>query len=105
MSQFLFVFHGGKIPDTPEEGQKTMAAWGAWYEMIGAGVVDGGAPVGQSHTVSAAGHMDNGGANPASGYCVIEAESHHAACEIAAKNPMVVDGSGSVEVAECIHLG
>ena len=105
MPNYLFIYHGGKTPDTPEEGQKAMEAWGAWYGGIGEdNVVDYGNPVGKSHTVSADGHVDNGGANPASGYTVIKADSHEAACAVAAKNPMVVDGSGSVEVAEIIEL-
>ena len=104
MAKFLFVYHGGGMPETPEEGAKAMAAWGAWYEKLGAATLDGGAPVGQSHTVSASGHVEDGGANPVSGYTVIEAESYEAACAHAASNPMVVDGSGSVEVAQMIDM-
>ncbi|MEL6570751.1 MAG: hypothetical protein AAFQ64_03775 [Pseudomonadota bacterium] len=104
MPKYLFVYHGGGVPETPEEGEKAMAAWGAWYEELGAATVDPGAPVGQSHTVSAGGHADNGGANPVSGYTIVTAESYEQACGFAAKNPMVVDGSGSVEVAEMIDM-
>lgn len=104
MPKYLFVYHGGGIPETPEEGEKAMAAWGVWYEGMGAATVDPGAPVGQSHTVSKSGHVENGGANPASGYTIINAESYEAACAHASKNPMVVDGSGSVEVAELMEM-
>ncbi|MCF2905933.1 hypothetical protein L0666_13115 [Octadecabacter sp. CECT 8868] len=104
MPKFLFVYHGGGMPETPEEGAKAMAAWGAWYESMGAATVDGGAPVGQSHTVSADGHVENGGSNPVSGYTVIQAADYAEACAHAKSNPMVVDGSGSVEVAEMIDL-
>jgi len=104
MPKYLFIYHGGGIPETPEEGEKAMAAWGAWYETMGAATVDPGAPVGQSHTVSKDGHAQDGGANPASGYTIINADSYEAACAHAAGNPMVVDGSGSVEVAEMIEM-
>ena len=104
MPKYLFVYHGGGVPETPEEGEKAMAAWGAWYEGMGAATVDPGAPVGQSHTVSADGHVENGGANPISGYTIINAASYEEACAHAAKNPMVVDGSGSVEVAEMMEM-
>ncbi|WP_147126488.1 hypothetical protein [Shimia ponticola] len=105
MPKFLFVYHGGKTPDTPEEGQKAMEAWDAWYTGIGAdNVADYGNPVGKSHTVSPSGHTEDGGANPASGYSIISAADHKAACDIAAKNPMVMDGSGSVEVAPIIEM-
>ncbi|MEL6914446.1 MAG: hypothetical protein AAFP13_08080 [Pseudomonadota bacterium] len=102
MPNYLFIYHGGKMPETPEEGAKAMAAWGAWYENLGDATVDPGNPVMKSHTVSKAGHAEDGGANPASGYSILKADSYDTACEMAAKNPMVLDGSGSVEVAE-IH--
>ena len=51
MPKFLFVYHGGGMPDTPEEGEKMMAAWNAWYADMGSAVVDGGAPVGKSSTI------------------------------------------------------
>ena len=81
-----------------------MAAWGAWYQELGAATVDPGAPVGQSHTVSADGHAENGGANPTSGYTIVEAASYSEACAYAARNPLVLDGSGSVEVAEMMEM-
>ncbi|MEM8978286.1 MAG: hypothetical protein AAGD04_02310 [Pseudomonadota bacterium] len=104
MPKYLFIYHGGGKPETQEEGEKAMAAWGAWYEGLGAATVDPGAPVGQSHTVSASGHVENGGANPASGYTIITASDYAEACAHAAKNPLVLDGSGSVEVAEMMEM-
>ncbi len=104
MPNFLYVYHGGSRPETQEEVDKTMAAWGQWMETNGPALVDGGSPVGMSKTVSSAGVADNGGANPASGYTIIKADSLEAACAIASSNPMVVDGSGSVEVAEIIEM-
>ena len=53
-----------------------MNAWGAWFGGLGAAVIDGGNPVGKSYTVKPDGSLvDNGGANPASGYSLIEASS------------------------------
>jgi hypothetical protein len=104
MPEFIFAFHGGTIPDTPEEGAKAMAAWGAWYGELGDKVVNPGAPVGQSKTVSASGLADDGGANPLSGYTIIRADDIEAACALAARNPMVLDGSGSVEVAPIVEM-
>ena len=102
MPNYMFAYHGGGAPETPEEGEKVMAAWMAWYGAMGDAVVDGGNPVMQSMTVSKDGVVDNGGANPLSGYTIVSADSYDAACEMAKGCPMVVDGSGSVEVAE-IH--
>ena len=104
MPKFVFAYHGGGRPETPEEGEKAMALWGAWYVAMGDAVVDGGAPVGSSSTVSAAGVADNGGANPLSGYTVVEAADHAAANEMAKGCPLVQDGSGSVEVAPVMEM-
>ncbi|MFD0910622.1 YciI family protein [Ruegeria arenilitoris] len=102
MPQYLFVYHGGTTPTDPAEIEATMAAWGAWFQNMGPALEIPGNPVGQSHTVSADGVADNGGSNPASGFTVIKADSIEAATEMAKGCPMVVNGSGSVEVAE-IH--
>ncbi|PVH29107.1 YciI family protein [Pararhodobacter oceanensis] len=104
MAKYLLVYHGGKAPDTPEDGAKAMAQWQAWFESIGQDVVDAGNPVGQSHTITAKGAVADGGANPVSGYSIINAASLEAAKAIAAKCPMVMDGSGSIELAETIDM-
>lgn len=104
MPSYVFVYHGGEKPETPEEGEKVMAEWNAWFAGMGDKVEIPGAPVGQSFTVSVDGVADNGGANPASGYSVINADSAEAACEAAKGCPMVKDGSGTVEVAEVLEM-
>ena len=102
MPRFLFVYHGGAAPESPEAGEAMMADWMAWFADMGDAVRDDGAPVGLSHTVAKDGVTEDGGANPASGYTVIDAADHAAACDMAKGCPMVKDGTGTVEVAE-IH--
>jgi len=104
MPQFIFAYHGGGAPESPEEGQKVMAAWMAWYGDMGDAVVQPGNPAGMSKTVSGSGVTDDGGANPVSGYTVVNATDIDAACAMAKGCPMVADGSGSVEVAELIEM-
>lgn len=101
MPKFLYVYHGGKTPESEADQLRVMAAWGAWMGGLGAALVDGGAPVGMSKTVSTGGIADNGGSNPASGYTIVEAADHDAAAQMAQGCPILDDG-GSVEVAE-IH--
>ncbi|SIO15701.1 YciI family protein [Vannielia litorea] len=103
MPKFLYVYHGGKPPSTPEEGAKAMAAWGKWMSDHDQAITDPGNPVGMSKTVSSSGVADNGGANPTSGYTIVEAPDIATACRIAAENPMLTDG-GSVEVAEIMPI-
>lgn len=103
MAKYIFAYHGGGMPETPEEGERQMALWQEWYGELGASIVDGGAPVGKSKTVSNGGSVaDDGGANPLSGYTVVEAESFDAAVQMAKGCPILENGS--VEVAECIEM-
>lgn len=104
MAQFIFAYHGGKTPDSPEDGAKVMQAWKNWMGSMGDALIVPGAPVGMSKTVSASGIADDGGANPLSGYSVVEAVSIDAASEMAKGCPMVVGGNGSVEVAEILEM-
>ena len=104
MSQFIFAYHGGKTPETPEQGEQVMAAWRAWMGGMGDALVQPGAPVGMSKTVSGTGVADDGGSNPVSGYSVVRAADMNAAVAMAKGCPMVVDGSGSVEVAEVVEM-
>ena len=104
MTKYVLAYHGGKMPETPEEGEKEMAAWGAWMEGMGDKLVDGGNPVGKSHTLTADGLSEGGGANPLSGYTVIEAGSVEEAAEMAKGCPILNGGHGSIEIAPVIDM-
>ncbi len=103
MANYVFVYHGGGMPDTPEEGAAMMEKWNSWYGSMGDAVVNGGAPVGMSKTVSASGVANDGGANPVSGYTVVSANDIDAACAMAKGCPIIESG-GNVEVAEQIDM-
>lgn len=104
MAKYLFVYHGGSHPETDEEVAEVLDAWGNWLGSMGAAVVDGGNPVGQSYTVSPGGAVaDNGGSNPASGYGLFEAADLDDALAKAKGCPILAAG-GTVEVAEVIDM-
>ena len=104
MAKFLYIYHGGKKPDSQEEIDKIMQEWGAWFGSMGDAVVDGGNPVGLSHTVISDGSIvDNGGSNPVSGYSIVTADSQDNATRMAQECPILKSG-GSVEVAEIINM-
>ena len=104
MAKYLFVYHGGSHPETEEEVAAVMDAWGQWFGSMGSAVVDGGNPVGMSSTVNSDGSVSNdGGANPASGYSLIEAANVDEAIEKAKGCPVLPSG-GTVEVAEAIDM-
>jgi hypothetical protein len=102
MAKFIFVYHGGSAPSSPEEGQKVMKAWMDWMGGLGAALVDGGNPAGMSKTVSAKGVANDGGSNPVSGYSLVEAADMDAAIAMAKGCPILSDGT--VEVAECLAM-
>lgn len=104
MPNFFFVYHGGGAPSEPAEQEKAMNAWGAWYGAMGDKVLHGGGPAGKSHTVSHSGVSDDGGANPISGMTIVAARDYAEACEMAKGCPIVMDGSGTVEVSEMIDM-
>ncbi len=105
MAKYLFVYHGGGSPPSgPAEHKKVMDAWGAWFGSMGAAVVDGGNPVGKSSTVKSDGSLaSGGGANPASGYSLIEASSLEDAHKKAKGCPILKAG-GTIEIAQAMDM-
>lgn len=104
MAKFIFVYHGGKMPESPEEGAIVMASWQAWLGGMGDAVVDGGNPVGMSSTVHSDGTItSDGGSNPTSGYSLVSADGIEQALELASGCP-ILKAEGSVEVAETMEM-
>ena len=105
MSKYLLLYSGGMgMAATPEEQEKIMADWGAWYGKMGDAVVDGGAPFGASKNLTGNGVQDGPlGDTPATGYTVIEADSLEAAAAGSEDHPHIGHG-GQVQVFECIDM-
>jgi hypothetical protein len=104
MAKYLFVYHGGSHPESKEAQAKVMAAWGQWFGSLGKAVIDGGNPVGPSSTVRSNGSVaKDGGANPATGYSLIEAPNLEDALGKAKNCPLLTAG-GSVEVAQAMDM-
>jgi hypothetical protein len=104
MPNFIFVYHGGSRPESEAEQTRVMDAWRAWMGGIGEALIQPGNPVGMSKTATASGIVDNGGANPVSGYSVVSAASIDAAMKMAQECPILADTNGSVEVAEILEM-
>ncbi len=103
MTKFMFAFHGGKMPESKEEGEKIMALWGSWMQGLGTAMADPGSILGGSSTVGAAGIEDNGGPDPLSGYMIVVAADKDAAIEIAKGCP-IIGNEGRVEVAPLVEM-
>ncbi len=102
MSNYIFAYHGGKKPESPEEGAKHMAKWNAWVDGLGDAAVNPGSPLGMSKTVSSDGVSDDGGSNPLSGFSIVKADSMDAALEMAKGCPHLEHGT--IEVAEVLEM-
>jgi len=105
MAKYLFVYHGGgDNPESEEEVAEVLDAWGNWFGSMGAAVIDGGNPVGDSSMVNSDGSVSSGGgANPATGYSLIEASSLDDAL-VKARGCPILQANGSIEVAEAIDM-
>lgn len=104
MSEFILAYTGGSgMPETEEEGAKVMAAWGAWYEQLGAAIVDGGAPTGAAKTIAPDGAVTDGSVAGLTGYTVLSADSLDEAAALAKGCPILAAG-GSIDVYEKIDM-
>jgi hypothetical protein len=105
MAKYVFAYHGsGNPPSSPAEIKKVMDAWGAWFGAMGSAVIDAGNPVGKSSTVKGDGSLvSGGGANPISGYSLIEASSLEDAHKKAKGCPILKSG-GTIEIAQAMDM-
>lgn len=97
MAKFVLLYHGGSPPKSPDEGQKIMAAWMAWFGKVGSKMVDGGAPLGPRKVVG------KGSASGASGYSIVESANLDAAVALTDGHPHLQSG-GSIEVCEVMPI-
>jgi hypothetical protein len=105
MSEFTFLFRGRATAPSPEQMQKTMQQWVAWFKEMGAkGLIkDPGHPLQNTGAVVSGKHkVVNDGPFTESkdiigGYTLIEARDLAHAVEIAKGCP-ILENDGSVEV-------
>ncbi|MBF8264758.1 MAG: hypothetical protein HW384_622 [Dehalococcoidia bacterium] len=96
MANYLFVYYGGMAEDgatkaTPEQQQKEMEIWIAWFKKLGKALVEMGAPTRPGKTVSKAGARATG-ANAVAGYSIIKANNLGAAVNMAKSHPDISKG-------------
>lgn len=102
MANFVLVYHGGGMPETPEEGAKIMAAWTDWFKTLGDSLVDGGNPASKTKRISANGSVSDDPSGP-TGYSIISAGSLDEAVA-KAKGCPVLQGGASIQVVETVPV-
>lgn len=103
MATYVYLYQGGGIPETKDEQDAVMAAWGAWYGELGTAVTDRGNPFGASREVTSDGTSTQDARSNLSGYTIVSADSLEAATKMAAGCPVLSDG-GRVEVYETFDV-
>lgn len=104
MTNFVLIYTGGGVPGSEEEQAQVMAAWGAWYEKMGASIVDGGNPFSMSKHIGQNGIGEGSVSSPpATGYTVISAESLDDAVASCEDHPHVKHG-GQVSIYETFQM-
>ena len=101
MANYVLVYHGGAMPESPEAGAAVMKAWNDWFGAIGDALVDGGNPASATKTIAADGSVSDDAAGP-SGYSIIKADSLDAAVALAKGCP-VRQGGASIQVVETFN--
>jgi len=98
MAKFLYLYHGGGPPPNPEDGQKVMQAWMAYFGKMGPKIVDGGAPLGPSRAIKGAPN------SACTGYSIIEAGNLDEAEKLTDGHPHLMSG-GTIEICEALPIG
>jgi hypothetical protein len=102
MAKFVYAYKGGSVAQNPEDREKALAAWGAWFGGLGDAVVDMGNPFAGSTAVAADGSTATATAG-LTGYSIVTADSLELAAKLAGDCP-VLAGGGSVEVYEAHEI-
>jgi len=97
MGKYVYIYRGGGMPESEEEGKRLMEAWGGFLGGLGDALVDGGSPFGASTSVN------GNGTSGATGYTILNASSLDEAVEKARGCPIFA-GGGDVEVYEAIEM-
>ena len=96
MATFVFAYRApeGYVPGTPE----TRVAWTAWFETMGAQLVDIGKPVFESASLGSSGAGTRLG-----GYSIITADDLESAVRLAKGCPHLQRGGG-VDIGQLVDL-
>jgi hypothetical protein len=101
MANFLLLYTGGGMAESPAEQEAVMAAWNAWFGKIQSSIVDAGNPfTPHAKSVSGNGTVSDGPVGElATGYSIIKADSLDAAVSLAKDCPALQSG-GKITVYE-----
>lgn len=99
MKKFLYLYTGGRMPDTDDGVQKMMGLWHTYFEALGSTgtLVDGGAPFGPRDSVAGA------PTSTITGYSIVQAEDLAKAVALTDGHPHIAY-DGGIEVVEAMDM-
>ena len=103
MATYVLAYKGGRMPETDAERDAQMAAWGGWFQNLGAAVVDAGNPFGPSKAVAGDGTISDSAPSALTGYTILTSDSLDGAAKLATGCPILSNG-GSLEVYETFEV-
>ena len=103
MAEFMIAYHGGKKPDSKEEGMANMAKWMAWVAGLGANITNQGTPLMNTKIVTSSDVQDEDDPNMMRGFAVIKAEDIKAAVEIAKTDPFL-ETDGTIRISQMMEM-
>ncbi len=103
MPQYIFVYLGGEMPSSPEEGKAHFEKYQHWLMSLGDAVISPAVPFKDTHTVRSDGSAAAGTTTAMSGLSIIRAGSITEALEVAKSCPFL-EINGTLEVSEMIEM-
>lgn len=110
MSEFVYLYRGGRRPDSPAEGEQIMQKWVGWLQELGAKghIKDQGQPLDPEGKVVRGKRAITDGPYPESkdmvgGYTLVEANDLAHAAELAGGCP-ILERDGLVEVRPVMKM-
>lgn len=103
MPQYMFVYLGGELPSSPEEGQKHFEKYQQWLNSLGDAVISAAIPFKDTHTIQADGTASPGTSSAMSGMSLFKMNSMDEALTAAKACPFL-ELKGTLEVSELIEM-
>jgi len=103
MPQFIFVYLGGELPDSPEEGQKHFQRYQQWLDSLGNAVISPAIPFRDTHVIQPDGTVSPGSASAMSGLSIMRMDTLEEAMAAARSCPFL-EINGTLEVSEMIEM-
>lgn len=102
MTDFVMIYHGGGMPETPEEQERVMGEWTAWFESLGSAIKDPGNPLLPTAKQIGADGSVSDIMSEETGYTVISANSIDEALGLAKGCPLA--GSATMTIHEAVDM-